>query len=76
MRLNEQYEFNIRQVNNGLRITLAKIEAELKNAQLMVAIKNKMNMTEDIAEIDAKVEAYQGLIDGGDANSATLQEQI
>jgi hypothetical protein len=59
-----------------LRITLAGIEAELKNAQLMVAIKNDMNIKEDIKEIDEKVKAYQALIDAGDANAATLQEQI
>lgn len=59
-----------------MRITLAGIEAELKNAQLMVAIKNDMNIKEDIKEIDEKVKAYQALIDAGDANAATLQEQI
>lgn len=47
-RLQDQYQVNIRQVNNDLRITLAKIEAELKNAQLMVAIKNQMNIKQDI----------------------------
>lgn len=45
VRLQEQYQVNIRQVNNDLRITIAKIEAELKNAQLMVTIKNQMNIT-------------------------------
>lgn len=42
----------------------------------MVAIKNDMNIKEDIKEIDEKVKAYQALIDAGDANAATLQEQI
>lgn len=74
VRLQEQYEFNIRQVNNDLRITLAKIQAELVNAQLMVAIKNQMNFKQDLSDIEEKTKGFQALIDAGDANSAALQE--
>ena len=61
-RLIEEYEYNIRQVRNGFRITSAKLVAERTNAELMVAIKQEMNMNEDIAEIAAQVIKIQAKI--------------
>jgi len=52
-RLVDEYEFNIRQVRNGYRVTKAKLIAERTNAELMVAIKNEMNMGEDLTDIGA-----------------------
>lgn len=56
-RLIEEYETNIREVRNGFRITKAKLVSERTNAELMVAIKQDMNMAEDRADIDTRREA-------------------
>lgn len=49
-RLAKQYEVQIRAVQNSYLITYAILNAEKVNAQLMVLIKNDMNLAEDIAE--------------------------
>jgi hypothetical protein len=43
MNLEEQYNANIREVENQLRVTKAIIGSQVTNAELMVAIKEKMN---------------------------------
>jgi hypothetical protein len=47
----EQYDSNIREVENQLRVTKAIIGAQVTNAELMVAIKQKMNAQQDLSII-------------------------
>lgn len=72
-RLLSQYDKNIRQVSNQLRITMAKLQAEKTNALLLVAIKSNMNITEDITSIDARIGAIDAELaaptDATDANA-------
>lgn len=52
------YTYEIRNARNMLRVTQAVLIAERTNIQLMVAIKNEMNMGEDIiglAETEVKL---------------------
>lgn len=56
-RLIDEYETNIREVRNGFRITKAKLIAERTNAELMVAIKQDMNMAEDRDDAEARRES-------------------
>jgi hypothetical protein len=51
MNLEEQYDANIREVENQLRVTKAIIGAQVTNAELMVAIKQKMNAQQDLTII-------------------------
>ena len=51
MNLEEQYDSNIREVENQLRVTKAIIGAQVTNAELMVAIKQKMNAQQDLSII-------------------------
>lgn len=54
------YTYEIRNARNMLRVTQAVLIAERTNIQLMVAIKNEMNMGEDIiglAETEVKLQA-------------------
>jgi len=51
MNLEEQYDSNIREVENQLRVTKAIIGAQVTNAELMVAIKQKMNAEQDLTII-------------------------
>jgi hypothetical protein len=50
-RLVKEYDTNIRQMNNSLRITKAGLVAERSNAELMVAIKSNMNIDEDLKDL-------------------------
>jgi hypothetical protein len=51
----DEYQYNIRQVENDFRVTQAKLAAERTNAELMVAIKQDMNMFEDIEDGEARI---------------------
>jgi hypothetical protein len=61
----QQFETQIRSIQNQFLIQKAQLTAEITNAELMVAIKQDLNAEEDLTEIQAK-------IDGGDT---TLGEQ-
>jgi hypothetical protein len=50
-RLIQEYDTQIRAVNNKLRITKAQLLAERTNAELMVAIKNNMNFAADLSDL-------------------------
>jgi hypothetical protein len=72
-RLAQQYETQIRALQNQFIITKAILDAELANAQLMVAIKRDMNRKEDIADLYTKQFALR---DARDAGDETLGDEI
>jgi hypothetical protein len=72
-RLLQEYDYNIRQVRNSFRITKAQLIAERTNAELMVAIKQEMNMGEDIVDLGAAKEALQAKLD---AESDSTKQQV
>jgi hypothetical protein len=72
-RLLHEYDFNIRQVRNQFRITKAQLVAERTNAELMVSIKNEMNMGEDIVDIGAAKTKLQAKLD---AESDSTKQQV
>jgi predicted nucleic acid-binding Zn-ribbon protein len=72
-RLIDEYTYNIRQVRNSLRITKAKLVAERTNASLMVAIKQEMNMGEDIIDINALKDKKQAKLD---AETDSTKQQV
>jgi hypothetical protein len=53
----DQYETQIRSIQNQFKITKAQLQAEVTNAELMVAIKSDMNAQEDINYVEVKVAA-------------------
>jgi hypothetical protein len=54
-RLQKEYSFQQIQVFNQYRITQAKLQAEIVNAEFSVNLKEKLNIKDDIEEIDAEV---------------------
>jgi len=68
-RLIDEYEYNIRQVRNSFRVTKAKLVAERTNAELMVAIKQRMNMEEDLTGLNEANGRLQTKIDASDVQA-------
>jgi uncharacterized small protein (DUF1192 family) len=75
MNLEEQYDSNIREVENQLRVTKAIIGAQVTNAELMVAIKQKMNAEQDlliIPQMETDIARYSEAL--GDTDGAYRSE--
>lgn len=54
-RLRDQFETQIRVVQNGFLIEKAQLVAEMTNGELMVAVNKNLNAADDIADIDTKI---------------------
>jgi hypothetical protein len=75
-RLMKEYSFQQVQVNNQYRITQAKLQAEIVNAEFSVNLKEKLNIKEDLEEIEIEVNLLllAKEVDGADTDA--LQGQI